>query len=113
MLQRLPVLFYRTLAGGEPVRAWLQELPVQDRRVIGADLYEVQTEWPVGMPLCRSLGGGLWELRSNLSSNRIGRLLFFLHDGRIGVVHCFIKKSRKAPAEDIELARKRMKEMQE
>lgn len=35
----------------------------------------VQFRWPVGMPLCRRLGEGLWEVRSNLSGHRIARLL--------------------------------------
>lgn len=109
----LPVLFYRTRAGAEPVRQWLQQLPEQDRRVIGLDLYKVQTEWPVGMPLCRAMGGGLWELRSGLSSNRIGRLLFFIEDDEIYVVHGFIKKTQKTPDHEIDLARRRMKETQE
>jgi phage-related protein len=38
-------------------------------------------------------------------------LLFFVGDGRIGVVHGFIKKTQKTPPEDLELARRRMKEM--
>jgi len=63
------------------------------------------------MPLCRSLGTGLWEVRSNLSSNRIARLVFFVAEGRIGVVHGFIKKTQKTPPADIALAQKRMKEM--
>ena len=62
-------------------------------------------------PLCRSLGGGLWEVRSFLPSRRIARLVFFVHVGRIGVVHGFIKKTQKTPPEDIALARKRMQEM--
>jgi phage-related protein len=86
-------------------------LPPEDRRVIGTDLSTVQFGWPVGMPLCRPLGGGLWEMRSNLPSHRIARILFFAHEYRIGVVHGFIKKTRKTPPEDILLARKRMKEM--
>jgi phage-related protein len=63
------------------------------------------------MPLCRALGGGLWEVRSGLPSRRIARLLFFAHQGRIGVVHGFIKKAQKTPVDDIALARVRMKEM--
>jgi phage-related protein len=63
------------------------------------------------MPLCRAFGSGLWEVRSSLPSHRIARLLFFVHEGRIGVVHAFIKKTRATPADDIALARKRMKEM--
>ncbi len=63
------------------------------------------------MPLCRSLGAGLWEVRSALPSRRIARLLFFVGERRIGVVHGFIKKTQKTPAEDLQLARRRMKEM--
>jgi phage-related protein len=110
---QLPVFFYRTGAGTEPVRGWLKGLPDADRKVIGADLRRVQGGWPVGMPLCRSMGSGLWELRSQLTSNRIARVLFFVHGDRIGVVHGFIKKTQRAPNDALKLARKRMKEMQE
>jgi phage-related protein len=71
----------------------------------------VQYGWPVGMPLCRALGDGLWEVRSNLPSRRIARLLFFVREGRIGVVHGFVKKTRRTPPEDLALARQRMQEM--
>jgi phage-related protein len=110
-LKEIPVVFYRTPTGVEPVRDWLRGLPDDDRQTIGIDLATVQVGWPVGMPLCRSLGGGLWEVRSHLPSRRIARILFFVHDGRIGVVHGFIKKTPKTPPDEIELARKRMKEM--
>jgi phage-related protein len=108
---RLPVLFYRTKSGSEPVRDWLRGLVEDERRRIGSDLHRVQTQWPVGMPLCRSLGGGLWEMRSSLPGNRIARLLFVIHRARIGVVHGFIKKTQKTSADDINFARARMKEM--
>jgi phage-related protein len=111
-LTEIPVVFYRTSAGAEPVLDWLRGLPPEDRRVVGTDLATVQFGWPIGMPLCRSLGNGLWEVRSSLPSRRIARLLFFVASDRIGVVHGFIKKTQKTPAEDLELARRRMKEMQ-
>ena len=57
------------------------------------------------------MGQGLWEVRSALPSRRIARLLFFVHEDRIGVVHGFIKKTQKTPADDLDLARRRMKEM--
>jgi phage-related protein len=64
------------------------------------------------MPVCKSLGKGLWEVRTGLPSNQTARVLFFVHEGRIGVVHGFIKKTQKTPVADLALARKRMKEMQ-
>ena len=36
----------------------------------------VQFRWPVGMPLCRALGDGLWEVRSTLPSKRIARVIY-------------------------------------
>ena len=108
---QIPVFFYRTSGGSEPVLDWLRRLPQEDRRVIGVDLTTVQFGWPIGMPLCRALGGGLWEVRSQLPSRRIARLLFFVDEGRIGVVQGFIKKTQKTPADELELARRRMKEM--
>ncbi len=110
-LTEIPVVFYRTAAGVEPVREWLRSLSAEDRRSIGTDLATLQIGWPIGMPLCRSLGGGLWELRSTLANNRIARLIFFVTQGRIGIVHGFIKKTRKSPPGETALAHKRMKEM--
>ena len=107
----MPAYFYRTAGGAEPVLDWLRGLPPEDRRAIGTDLATVQFGWPSGMPLCRSLGGGLWEVRSSLPSRRIARVLFFVDDGRIGVVHGFIKKTQKTPDSELEIGRRRMKEM--
>ena len=80
------------------------------RRRIGSDLHRIQTEWPVGMPACRSLGHGLWEMRSRLAGNRIVRLLFFIEDDEIHIVHGFIKKTQRTPRDDMELARWRLRE---
>jgi len=110
-LPEIPVSFYRTTGGSEPVLDWLRSLPAEDRRAIGTDLATVQFGWPIGMPLCRPLGAGLWEVRSALPSRRIARLLFFVDDGRIGVVHGFIKKTQKTPDSELEIARRRMQEM--
>jgi phage-related protein len=72
----------------------------------------VQFRWPVGMPLCRALGANLWEVRSELASKRIARVLFSVQQGRILVLHGFIKKTQKTPEEDMALARKRKREFE-
>ncbi len=107
----IPVILYRTKAGNEPVRDWLRELDNGDRRTIGLDLMRVQTGWPLGKLLCRSLGGGLWEVRSGLPSHRIARLVFVVRHGAIYILHGFIKKSQLTPQADLDLARTRAKEM--
>ena len=67
----IPVRFYRSEAGREPVLHWLRGLDKDDRRTIGLDLMRVQFGWPIGRPLVGSLGDGLWEVRSSLPSGRI------------------------------------------
>ena len=108
--RKIPVVFYRTPAGAEVVRDWLHGLDEGDRNAIGQDLMRVQYRWPVGMPLCRAMGGGLWEVRSDLAGNRIARVLFSVQQGRILVLHAFIKKTRKTPDGDLALARRRSRE---
>jgi phage-related protein len=76
--KRVPAVFYRTASGNEPVRDWLKDLDREDRRTIGFDLKTVEFAWPIGMPLCRPLGHGLWEMRSNLRRRRISRVIFCL-----------------------------------
>ena len=111
--RKIPLVFYRTRAGSEVVRDWLRGLEEKDRSAIGQDLMRVQYRWPVGMPLCRPLGDGLWEVRSDLPSNRIARILFSLSGDRIVALHGFIKKTQKAPDADLTLARKRKREFEE
>ena len=82
-----------------------------DRLAIGQDLERVQYRWPVGMPLCRSLRDGLWEVRTALPSDRIARVIFCAHDGELVALHGFIKKSQKTPKDDLEVALKRKKEL--
>jgi phage-related protein len=89
----------------------LRGLEEADRRAIGLDLMRVQFGWPIGMPLVRSLKHGLWEVRTSLSSQRIARLVLCFHDGMLIVLHGFIKKTQKTPANDLALARRRMTEV--
>ena len=49
-----------------------------------------QWRWPVGMPLCRNLGKGLWEVRSSLPSDRIARVIFCAHEGELVALHGFM-----------------------
>ena len=107
----IPVRFYRTDAGREPVLEWLRCLDKEDRRTIGLDLMRVQLGWPIGMPLVRSLKEGMWELRCMLPNQRIARLILCFHEGTLVVLHGFIKKTRKTPAEDLSLAKRRLKEV--
>ncbi len=112
MADRIPLVFFRTAAGNEPVREWLKELAEGDRRAVGQDLERVQHRWPVGMPLARPLGKGLWEVRTTLAGNRIARVIFCFHDDELVALNGFIKKTQKAPQGELELALARRKELE-
>jgi|SRR3990167_1716387 len=106
-MKKLDALFYRTETGSEPVREWLKELPKADKKAIGEDIKTVQLGWPLGMPLVRSLGHGLWEVRTKLPSKRIARIIFFMNDQNIVLVNGFIKKTQQTPQDELALAKQR------
>jgi len=108
-LKRLPARFYRSDTGREPVREWLKGLEPEDRKVIGEDIKDVEFSWPIGMPLVRSLGCELWEVLSSLLDGRIARVVFRIERERMVLLHGFIKKTRKTPQHEIDLALKRRK----
>ncbi len=109
-MTKLRVAFYRTSSGREPVREWLRSLDRESKKIIGEDIKTVQYGWPLGMPLVRSLGSGLWEVRSQLRDG-IARVLFVAEKDLMVVVHGFAKKSRKTPRKELELARRRANEL--
>jgi phage-related protein len=103
-LQPIPLAFWKSSSGREPVREWLRALDKPDRTAIGNDLRRLQFGWPIGMPLVRKLADALWELRSTLPSRREARLLFTASVEQIVVLSGFIKKTNKTPPREIELA---------
>ena len=103
----LKVNFFRQESGKEPVRDWLKALPAEDRKLIGQDIKTVQWGCPLGMPLVRNIGNGLWEIRTDLP-RRIARVIFCIRKEHIVLLHGFIKKTQNIPKKDIELAKDRM-----
>jgi phage-related protein len=103
-VKKLPARFYRNTNGNEPVREWLQRLTPEERRAIGKDMQKVEFGWPLGLPVCRSLGGGLWEVRSTLPSRRAEQMI---------LLHGFIKKTQQTPKRDLDIAQQRQAEIEQ
>ena len=91
------------------MREWLKNLNADERKIIGEDIKEVEFSWPIGMPLVRSVGRELWEVRSTLPQGRIARVLFCVTGEQMVLLQGFIKKSQKTPNREIALALQRMK----
>jgi len=104
--KRVPAIFFRTDAGGEPVREWLRSLSTHDRKRIGEDIKSVEYGWPIGMPVCRPLANGIYEVRTIVTQGRIARVLFYVDKkSRMVLLHGFIKKTQKTAHDDLALAR--------
>ena len=104
----LSVYFFKPETGREPVREWLKSLPREQRRLIGEDIKTVQFGWPLGMPLVRKLDRDLWEVRVRMPAG-IARVMFTANAGRMVLLHGFIKKTQKTPADDLTLAKSRLR----
>jgi len=111
--KKLPARFYRTTQGNEPVREWLKGLTPAERQVIGKDMQKVEFGWPLGLPVCRSLGNGLWEVRSDLPSRRTARVIFCSVAGQMILLHGFIKKTPQTPRRALDLAQARKAEVEQ
>ena len=107
----IQVRFYREDSGREPVREWLKEMGRPDSNIIGEDLMTVEFGWPIGMPTCRPLGDGLYEVRSNLDGHRIARVLFCFANGYMVLLHGFIKKTQQTPDKELKVARDRKRKV--
>ena len=104
--------FYRGPTGKEPIRDWLLKLNRDDRKIIGKDIQKIEFGWPIGMPYSRPMGRGCYEVRSDISDKRIARVIFFIRNDRMVLLHGFVKKSRTTPKSELDLAMSRKKEVE-
>lgn len=66
----------------------------------------------LGLPHTRALGNGLFELRVK-GQEGIGRVFFcYAVNKRVIILHSFIKKTQNIPLQELNLAKKRLKEAQ-
>jgi phage-related protein len=107
--KKIKVAFFATEGGAEPVRDWLKSLSREDQKEIGDDIRTVEFGWPIGMPVCRPLGKGLYEVRTNLK-DRIARVFFTIEGDEMVLLHGFIKKSQATPDSELALARSRLQQ---
>lgn len=104
--------FYRTDAGGEPVRDFLKKVLTPDeRKAVGRDIRTVEYGWPIGMPGCREMKNGLHEVRTDLK-DRTCRIMFGIYGSRMVLFHGFIKKDRAISKADMGTALERKKALE-
>jgi len=102
----LIVSFYRSPAGNEPVREWLKLRTSEEKKIIGEDIKTVEYTWSVGYPQVVKLDKDIWELRINLPKG-ICRIFFTIWNNYMVLLHSIIKKTKKTPQQDLDIAKKR------
>lgn len=93
------------------MRAWLRSLPSGVRKEVGSDILKVQWRWPISKPLVASFGAGLYEVRTSADKN-IYRVFFTVVGATMVLLHAFMKKTQKTPVAEVNLARRRKKEVE-
>lgn len=97
-------------SGSEQDEAWLKRLPVEGKRNIGSDFMALQFGRPIGMPVVDHIDGDVLEVRTRLSA-RIARVLFVLEGNVMVLLRGFIKKERKTPKADLDIAKHWLKKL--
>ena len=102
------VEFYSTKVEDD-ILEWPKHLQAKFLRIV--ELIEKIGPNDIGMPHIKPLKQGLFEIRAK-SDEGIGRAMFCNVQGKIIIILSgFIKKTQKTPDSEIDLARKRMKEV--
>ena len=91
----------------------MKSLTPAEHQVIGKDMQKAEFDWPLGLLVCRPLGDGLWEVRSDLPSRRTARVIFCIVGGQMILLHSFIKKTPQTPKRDLDIARERKAETEQ
>lgn len=110
------VIYFRDSIGKQPVEEFLIELkrthsPLAAQAAKG--LEKLRNRAYHREPLSKHLEPGLWELRIKAGTD-ILRIIYTFEKGRIIILlHGFIKKDQKTPTGDLEIARRRLKEVKE
>jgi len=110
------ILYYKDDKGNDPIQEFLINLGKSNRILIAKTrqgIEKLRNRAYHKEPLSKYLEPGLWELRIRTGTD-ILRIIYTFEKGQIIILlHGFIKKDQKTPAGDLELARKRLKEIKD
>ena len=94
--KKISAFFFKSDTGKQPVKELILSLADSDKKIIGEDIKTIEFGWPIGMPVAKSLGKGLYEVRSSLTDGSKARILFTIYKNQMILLHGFIKKTLAA-----------------
>ena len=108
--------FYKNSSGKSPVEEFFLEL-AKGNRVLVAKAHEGVKKLRLRVyhrePLSKYVESGLWELRIEAGSDTLKIFYTFAKDQIIILLHGFVKKQQKTPIGELEVARRRLRELKE
>jgi len=113
---RFEIEFYELENGARPVEKFLEGLKIKNpslwKKTLAA-ISKLKNREYHKMPLTEYIESGIFSLRV-ISEGNITRILFaFKKEKRISLLHGFVKKSQKIPIKELEVARRRVKQISE
>lgn len=106
------IYFYETGTGNSPIRRFIDGLPKEDQARFLEVIDEIEEK---GLDATRvqlkPIEGKLWEIK--FRSVRAGYRVFYILMERERMIwlHAFSKRTQKTPHKELDIARKRMKEV--
>ena len=90
----------------------VRDFPEGIRKKLGEDIRRVQTgSKPIDSRPMSSIGSKVFELRQRDQAGWYRTIYLGLIDGKLHILHSFIKKSAKTPANDLKIAKDRLKDV--
>lgn len=108
------IIYYKNSSGKKPVEIFLLALGKKNKKLQAKTfegIIKLKSKIYHNEPLSKYIESGLWELRVK-SGTDILRIIYTFSKGRLIILlHVFIKKQQNTLQGDLEIARKRLKEV--
>ena len=113
-MPKFTVEFYEDTYGHKPIEDFLLALDLKMRaKLLGILKILEEKGNQLREPYSKHLEDGIFEIRGKIGSDITRVLYFFYCDGKIILTNGFIKKTKKTPAKELQLAKKRRAEYME
>ncbi len=112
----MKVIYYKKRSNKEVVKDFINKLQKKDRQKIFDcldDIEEKENFDKVKGTVFRQIDGKLWEIKIKTSAGGYRIFYTMLTSELMVLLHAYKKQSQKAPQKELDIARKRMKEVQE
>ena len=106
------VFFYEAGSGKSPIKKFIDGLPINDQARFFEVIQEVEAHGLSAVRMVfKPIEGKLWEIKFK-SENSGYRVFYVMLEKDLMVwLHAFSKKTQKTPQKELEVARKRLKEV--